>query len=131
VSSEIQKLQRTAKSGLPGAPDRLTVEAYLDECLTTRVPGTVAPRTLELYERAVSSYLVPSIGRIRLAKLSPADVATMLRHMDSKGYSPSTQRMARATLRRALRIAEQDGLLSRNVAAIAEGPKLERREGAR
>jgi len=35
----------------------------------------------------------------------------------------------RATLRRALRIAEQDGILARNVAAIAEGPKMDLREG--
>ena len=72
---------------------------------------------------------MPSIGKIRFSKLTPGDVATMLRNMDEQGYSPSTQRMARATLRRALWVAEQDGILSRNVAAIAEGPKLERREG--
>jgi len=129
VSEQIHALQRAASSGLPIAPDRLTVEAYLKEWVSTRVPGTVAPRTLELYERAVSSYLAPSIGKLRLSKLAPTDVARMLREMDAKGYSASTQRMARATLRRALRIAEQDGLLPRNVAAIAEGPRLERRDG--
>jgi integrase len=53
----------------------------------------------------------------------------MLVDLEAKGYSPATRRMARATLRRALRFAEQDGLLSRNVAAIAEGPKLDHREG--
>jgi hypothetical protein len=36
---------------------------------------------------------------------------------------------ARAVLRRALRRAEQEGFLARNVAAIADGVKIPRREG--
>jgi integrase len=53
----------------------------------------------------------------------------MLQDLEVRGYSPATKRMARATLRRALRMAEQDGLLNRNVASIAEGPKLDHIEG--
>jgi integrase len=37
--------------------------------------------------------------------------------------------LPRAVLRRALRRAEQEGLLTRNVAAIADGVKIPRREG--
>jgi integrase len=44
-------------------------------------------------------------------------------------YAPETQRLARAVLRRALRRAEQEGLVGRNVAAIADGPRIPRREG--
>ena len=82
-----------------------------------------------MYERAVQSYINPSIGQVRLNKLSPSDVSRMLHDLEVKGYSPATRRMARATLRRALRMAQQDGILSRNVASIAEGPKLDHREG--
>ncbi len=94
-----------------------------------RTPGTISPRTEQLYEHAVCEYINPTLGKIRLNKLTPADVATMLQELEAKGLSPSTRRMARATLRRALRIAEQDGIVTRNVAAIAEGPKLNHREG--
>ena len=44
-------------------------------------------------------------------------------------YSPTSRRLARSVLRRALRYAEAEGLVSRNAAAIAHGVKLERAEG--
>ena len=37
--------------------------------------------------------------------------------------------MARATLRRALRTAEQDGILTKNSVAVAEGMEMDQREG--
>ena len=129
VAKRLQEIQPTVAQGLTLAPDRMTVEAYLDDWISKRVPGTVSLRTEALYLRAVNVYINPSIGKVRLTKLTPSDVSRMLADLESKGYSPATRRMARATLRRALRIAERDGLLSRNVAAIAEGPKLDHREG--
>ena len=129
VVRRMRSLQPAIAQGVKLAPDRLTVSQYLDGWLTDRIPGTITPRTETLYERAVTDYIVPSLGRIRLNQLAPSDVNRMLLEMEAKGYSPSTRRMARATLRRALRMAEQDGLLIRNVASIAEGPKMNQREG--
>ena len=129
VAKRLRDLAPVIESGITPAPERLTVEQYLESWLTIRIPGTVAPRTQELYERAVHDYINPSIGKIRLNKLAPSDVAKMLQELEVRGLSPSTRRMARATLRRALRFAEQDGILTRNVAAIAEGPKMNHREG--
>jgi integrase len=129
VAKRMQELQPAVAQGLTLAPDRLTVEAYLMSWISKRVPGTVSPRTEALYLRAVTDYISPSIGKVRLTRLAPSDVSRMLIDLEARGYSPSTRRMARATLRRALRFAEQDGLLVRNVAAIAEGPKMDHREG--
>ena len=129
VVKRLQELQPTLAQGLTLAPDRLTVGAYLSEWAATRLPGSVSLRTEALYLRAVNDYINPSIGRVRLTRLAPSDVSRMLGDLEAKGYSPATRRMALATLRRALRIAEQNGLLSRNVAAIAEGPKLDHRDG--
>ncbi len=129
VVKRLQEVQPAVAQGLTLAPDRLTVETYLADWISQRIPGTVSLRTEALYLRAVSVYINPSIGKVRLTKLTPSDVSGMLADLETQGYSPSTRRMARATLRRALRFAEQDGLVSRNVAAIAEGPKLDRREG--
>jgi integrase len=101
----------------------------LNNWATKRIPGTVTTRTQALYERSVKVYINPSIGKLRLNKLAPLDVSRMLQDLELKGYSPATRRMARSTLRRALRVAEQDGILYRNVASIADGPKLDHREG--
>ena len=129
VVKRLRELQPTIAQGIIPAPDRLTVAMYLNSWVTERIPGTVTTRTQELYERAVRDYINPSVGKIRLNKLAPSDVSRMLQELEGRGYSPATKRMARATLRRALRMAEQDGILTRNVASIAEGPKLDHGEG--
>jgi len=129
VVRRLRELQPTIAQGIIPAPDRLTVATYLNSWVTERIPGTVTTRTQELYERAVRDYINPSVGKIRLNKLAPSDVSRMLQDLEGRGYSPATKRMARATLRRALRMAEQDGILTRNVASIAEGPKLDYSEG--
>ena len=77
--------------------------------LTTRIPGTITVRTEMLYAHVVHAYINPSLGKIRLAKLTPSDVARMLQDLEAKNYSSSTRRMARATLRRALRMADVNG----------------------
>jgi len=107
----------------------LTVGEYLTTWVTERIPGTVSVRTEEIYGRVIRLYLLPYLGKIRLLKLTPNDVSAMMSELGKAGLSPSTKRMARAALRRALRMAEQDGLIVRNVAAIAEGPKMDLREG--
>jgi hypothetical protein len=48
---------------------------------------------------------------MKLIKLRPSDVSLMLQDLERRGYSPATERMGCSTLRRALRIAEQDGIL--------------------
>ncbi len=129
VVKRLRELQLVIEQGMTPVSDRLTVDEYLNGWITNRIPGTITTRTQELYERAVKSYINPSIGKLRLNKLAPSDVSRMLQDLEAKGYSPATRRIARSTLRRALRMAEQDGVLSRNVASIAEGPKLDHREG--
>jgi integrase len=126
---KVREFHAQKSRGLQLAPERLTVEEYLDTWLSERIPGTVSIRTEEIYARVVRLYLLRFIGKIRLVRLTPNDVNSMMIELGKEGLSPSTKRMARATLRRALRMAEQDGLVTRNVAAIAEGPKMDHREG--
>ena len=129
VVTRLRELQPVIAQGMVPAAERLTVADYLQGWIEHRIPGTITTRTEAIYARAVSTYINPSIGRVRLNRLTPSDVSRMLIDLERRGYSPSVRRMARATLRRALRMAEQDGLISRNVAAIAEGPKMDHREG--
>ena len=126
---KLREKEALIAQGVTPASELLTVEDYLEDWLTNRIPGTITVRTEALYRRAVHSYINPTLGKLKLIKLRPSDVSLMLQDLERRGYSPATQRMARSTLRRALRIAEQDGILGRNVAAIAEGPKLNQREG--
>jgi hypothetical protein len=64
---------------------------YLDWWLENVAPETVSPDTLVDYRWQLEHYVIPHIGHIRLAKLTPADVQMMLRSLEKAGYSPRTR----------------------------------------
>lgn len=121
--AKARKVREQHDAGLPVVDQRRTVAEYLDWWLATVLPGTVKPSTEQGYRTIVDCYITPHIGRRKLADLSPADVKGMLTAIAKAGKSARTQGYARAVLRRALRHAEQYGLVVRNVAAIVDGPK--------
>ena len=129
VQRKLADLMRALERGEAPASSGLTVAAFLERWLTKALPGTVAPTTLHHYGDVVRLYVLPHLGRKRLASLTPSDVREMTQALTAAGKSPNTVRLARSILRRALRTAEQDGLVTRNVAAIADGVKVPQREG--
>jgi hypothetical protein len=58
---------------------------FLRDWLDRFLPGTVSPRTERIYRNAVERYLVPTVGSIRLSRLSPADVSEILSAMEAAG----------------------------------------------
>lgn len=135
VRRKMRDLQNAADTGLTPAPRTLTLSRFLDDWLANVLPGTVSPVTEWQYRGIVERYLKPMLGRHHVATLTPRDVAKMLRDMGAptaqrpNGYSGTTLRLTRAVLRRALATALEEGLVPRNVAAIAKPPRTERTEG--
>jgi len=129
VVARMDEARRAIAEGRPATVERRTVAQFLDWWLSEVLPGTVARRTIENYSDVVRLYIRPTIGAKSLTKLAPADVSRMLKTMASDGKSPNTQRIARSVLRRALRRAEQEGIVTRNVAAIADGVRIGPPEG--
>lgn len=132
VLAKMREVQNANEAGLELARRDLTVAKFLEEWLTDVLPDTVAPATLQQYRDVCRVYIIPLIGQKRLVALSPADVSKMVRHLGTqyvrrdggKGVAPHTQRIARSVLRRALRWAEDQGMLVRNVARIAPGVRI-------
>lgn len=136
VLQRMREMAAAADAGLDPAPRTLTVGRFLDRWAADELPGSVAPRTEQQYLDTVRLYLKPTIGQKRLRSLQASDVTKMLRTLATTGVppnnqplSPNTCRIVRAVLRRALRHAEVEGLVTRNVAALARGVKLDRPSG--
>ena len=120
--AKLQALQHSLTCGLPAPDGRATVASYLDTWLGS-VASRVRPRTMRHYAYMVG-LVSGQAGRVKLAKLSPQDVAAMLARMQASGLGPQTCAHVRAVLRAALADAERDGLVSRNVAALASAPRV-------
>lgn len=87
----------------------------------------IAPRTYDDYAETVNHHVVPHIGHVVLAKLTPQDVQRMIAGV-TKSISPQMAVRCRRTLRAALTRAMKWGYIARNVAALTDAPKVVQRE---
>ena len=128
VQEKLTVALRAHQQGLPPAPETQTVAAYLDNWLENSVKPRVRPRTYEGYADHVRIHIGPQLGRIRLAKLSPEHVESFLNRKLAEGLAPRTVRYMHAVLRIALGQAVKRELLPRNVSALVDPPREERKE---
>ena len=119
VQNELTRALRAEQLGLPPESGRLTVRDWLTRWLAAQRPPALKPKTYAAYEYQTRVHLIPAFGRSLLAKLQPQDVRELMRS--------KTIRHLRATLRAALNVAVHDGLIQRNVAALAKPPRLEKK----
>lgn len=115
---------RDARAPLDG--HTLTLTKYLQRWLEDVRPN-LAPETWRKYESHVRVHIAPALGHLRLQEMSVGDVRSYLRRTGER-LDPQTVRHHRGTLRRALADGVRSGLVTRNVAALAEPPKLSHRE---
>jgi integrase len=129
VAAKVADARNRAATGMVPSDQRTTVQTFLDWWLSEVVDRSLKPSTAVTYRHIVSGYIVPHIGKVTLLKLSPADVTKMLDALARQGLSTNTQRAARSVLRRALRRAQVEGLVQRNVAQLADGVRVVTKPG--
>jgi len=129
VRKRMQEVADAAEEGREVLRRTLTVGTFLNDWLDNVLPGTVASATEAQYRQLARLYVLPHLGRKQLKTLQPRDVTLMLRAMEKEGKSSNSRRLARAVLRRSLRYAEVNGYVTRNVAALADAPRVEAKEG--
>ena len=114
--------------GLPVAVDgKQTVKTYLEGWLEA-IQGTVRPKTYQGYESYARVHIVPVIGGIRVAKLTPQQLQALYSKKLKEGLSPTTVRAIHATIHRAMEQAARWGVVARNVADLVDAPRRARQE---
>lgn len=116
---------------------RVTVGRFLlDEWLPSR-RSKVRESTWQSYRDALEGRVVPRVGGLRLASLTPKHVANLYDELEREGgrdprrgagLSARTVRYTGMVLTRALDDAVKRGLIARNPAALVERPKPVARE---
>jgi integrase len=103
-------------------PKTPTVASYAERWLIL-VRHRVRPSTHRAYRTAITRHIIPALGKVELGRLRPSDVEAMTTDMLDGGLAPGTAGLARRVLVVALSDAERDGLVVRNVARLARGPR--------
>jgi len=123
----IQKL-RTTRADLDKSGDLPTSDPRLNAWLETwdkRHVSTLKPRSAESARAIIARYINPSIGRIRLSRLTAAHIHQKHDYViETLKLSTSTANGAHRILRKALNDAMLYGQATRNIAAIVPPPAL-------
>lgn len=126
VAAKLVELQTARAEGLPIARRDILIEALMTEYLASSLPN-LRPKTAASYSLLSRSYVVPKLGRIRLADLEARRVETWMRELLADGLSPRTVGLCRAVLRRAVDQAVRWDWIARNVVDLTSPPRVERR----
>ncbi|MEU6496399.1 site-specific integrase [Streptomyces sp. NPDC046984] len=122
-----QELVRRDRQGIP-TPTR---SAKLSEWLPYWLEHYIRPRrklsTYDKYETHVRLYLMSLLGTKRLESLSVADVRRFITRVQNE-HTAATAKEAHRVLRTALTAAVREELITRNVAALVEPPRVKQQE---
>ena len=122
VVDKLRDLHTQLDKGItPKAGDvHYTVRQAAQDWLATGLDGRSA-KTIKKNQNVLEP-IVKAIGARKLRDLTAADVRQALSKM-AAGYSSAAVTMGHLALKRAIRHAEANDLVARNVAALAERPK--------
>lgn len=124
----LRNLKKDIAAGLiTGAPNT-TVAKWIDywqrEILPTR---DITVQTADSYRDHARLYVVPTLGKIRLDRLQPADVRRLYRHVTDTVSSRAAQK-ADQVLRLALDAAVRDGVIGVSVMDRVDKPRHTKQE---
>lgn len=109
----------------------VTVAVWLSYWVSEIQPRRVRPRTLDGYTSLIDRHVTPSLGRLRLAQVTPDHLEGLYTRLLAGGLSASTVLRVHRLLARAFKVAVQRGVVARNVTALVDPPRVPRADVAR
>jgi integrase len=109
------------------APKDLTVKHVMNDLLAHPPSKWKSPLTIR-GNKDRAQHVIDGLGKVKLARLTVAQVERFLDGLAAEGFSSDMIIRCRALLRLAIRRAERDGKIGRNVAALADPPSGSRRK---
>ncbi len=122
VRKQLTELHTQALHGGVSQPTQLTVAQYLTRWLEDVAKPKIRVTTYRQYEGLVRLHMIPHIGGIRLAKLTPAHVQGLYASLLRDGMSPRQCQMVHSRLFSALKRAVRWKLIPSNPCADVDRP---------
>lgn len=122
VARRLRDEQQRIDAGAEPTDGRITVAQQLDRWLESRRHADLSPNTMANDDWA-AGHIRAAIGHVRLAELTAEHVERALRAKADAGMALSSVRRMHNVLLHALQHAEKRGVVTRNVAAVADVPK--------
>jgi integrase len=127
AAQRLAKLQHDLQAGLPLVKGNQTVQQYLTIWIG-EMEAHLRSRSYARYDAAVRLHLVPTLGKMKLARLSQQHLEGLYAAKLKEGLSPASVAHLHAVLHKALADAERLELVQRNVASLVRAPRPERKD---
>jgi integrase len=127
AQDKLDALRAELKTTGSVAPKDLTVRHIMEDLLAHPPSSWKSPLTIR-GNRDRAAHIIAGLGKAKLARLTVTQVERCLDDLAAEGMSSDTINRCRALLRLAIRRAERDGKIGRNVAALADPPSGTRRK---
>jgi integrase len=129
TKQEVQaKLYEVLQKKIAGTePSSMSLKSFLDFWLAG-LKVKLADATFQRYDEIVKAYLVPCLGGVVVAKLTPFHVTQLYQRMEEEGHSVDARHKAGAKLRQALKVAVRFRMIASSPAEQVPLPKVERDE---
>jgi integrase len=106
--------------------DRLNISSFLDRYMEDVAAHTLRPKTIESYDYLIRLHIKPEIGNLKLTALRPDHLQNLYSKKLNQGLSKRTVHYVHAVVHKALHQAMKWGLVSKNVADLADPPAVKR-----
>ncbi len=127
----VTELVKRRNDGQSNSRDKTTLGEYLTEKWLPLQQAQLRRSTYDSYRRNIELHVLPTLGRVPLHKLAPEDLDGLYARLLTKGrrdgkggLSIKTVRLVHLVLHKALKDALRKGSVLRNVATVADPPKL-------
>lgn len=127
-SSAEAELARLISQVPPRPRSNAILDEYLDWWLYAAVDSRLRAKTAQDYRTLLERYVRPDLGQVKLDRLKPLDLQSLLLSLTSRGLSARTVRYTHAVLHSALDQARRWKLLVENPAADLPLPRADKRE---
>lgn len=118
--AELRKELRTT-GDLPTG--RETVEQWMRVWYDSVAVKKIRPRTAATYRGYIDNHIIPTLGKVRLDRLTPAHVRRLHQAVEDAGRSSTTALQVHHILSSALKVAEREGRVARNAANLTDAPR--------
>ena len=120
---KLREALRNQEEGLPVAPKKQTVAQFLAAWLADVAKPNTRPGVCARYEMNCRNHIVPELGKLQLASLTPQDVQGLY-NLKLQTLSPRTVKHIHELLHNALNHALKWGLVPRNVCDAVKSPRI-------
>lgn len=123
-----RKTNQEKDQGLLLPTEDQTLMSFLTSWLEDTVRHNVRERTYQRYHELVVLHILPTLGIVKLQKLTPQHLQRLYNQKREEGYAPQTVKHIHRVLHKALNDALKWSFIVRNVADAVSAPRVPRQE---